>query len=136
MKRLLGLAVTAVLLLAACGSAGASGGGTIHATLKDNIITVDQSTVSAGTVVFDVKNAGTMPHEFVVIKTDLAPDKLPPSTSEPGQVLEDGSVGEVEDVAVGASKQLSLTLEPGKYVAICNLPGHYALGMRVGFTVK
>ena len=134
MKTLLALSIGGALLVAACGSG--SGGGTIHVTLKETGITLDQSTINAGTVVFDVKNAGTIIHELVVIKTDLAPDKLPPSTGEPGQMLEDGSVGEVEDVDVGASKQLSLKLEPGKYVLICNLAGHYAAGMHVGLVVK
>jgi uncharacterized cupredoxin-like copper-binding protein len=134
MKALLALTIGGALLAGACGSA--SGGGTIHVTLKENGITLDQSAVNAGTVVFDVKNAGTIIHEFVVIKTDVAPDKLPASTGEPGQMLEDGSVGEVEDVEVGASKQLSIKLEPGKYVLICNLVGHFAAGMHVGLVVK
>jgi uncharacterized cupredoxin-like copper-binding protein len=128
------MTVAGALLLGACG--GASGGGTINVTLKDTGITLDQSTVSAGTVVFDTKNVGTVVHEFVVIKTDLAADKLPPSTSEPGQMLEDGSVGEIEDVAINGTKQLTLKLEPGKYVLMCNLPGHYAVGMHVGLVVK
>jgi uncharacterized cupredoxin-like copper-binding protein len=128
------LTIGGALLVGGCGPA--SGGGTVHAALKENGITLDQSTASAGTVVFDVKNAGTIVHEFVVIKTDVAPDKLPASAGEPGQMLEDGSVGEVEDVNVGESKQLSIKLEPGKYVLICNLAGHYALGMHVGFVVK
>lgn len=134
MRTLLALTIGAAVLVGACGSA--SGGGTIQVTLKENGIALDKSTLNAGTVVFDVKNAGTVIHEFVVIKTDLAPDKLPPSTGEPGQVLEDGSVGEAEDIAVGASKQLSLKLEPGSYVLICNLVGHYAAGMHTGLVVK
>jgi uncharacterized cupredoxin-like copper-binding protein len=28
-----------------------------------------------------------------------------------------------------------VTLAPGHYVAICNLPGHYQRGMHVGFSV-
>jgi uncharacterized cupredoxin-like copper-binding protein len=134
MKALFVLTIGGALLVGACGSA--SSGGTIHVTLKENGITLDQTTVNAGTVVFDVKNSGTIIHEFVVIKTDVAQDKLPASAGEPGQMLEDGSVGEVEDVNVGESKQLSLKLDPGKYVLICNLAGHYLLGMHVGFVVK
>jgi uncharacterized cupredoxin-like copper-binding protein len=133
MKALLALTIGGALLAGACAS---SGGGTIHVTLKENGITLDQSTVTAGTVIFDVKNSGTIVHEFVVIKSDAAPDKIPPSAGEPGQMLEDGSVGEVEDVDVGASKQLSIKLEPGKYVLICNLVGHYAAGMHTGLVVK
>lgn len=75
---------------------------------------------------------------MVVVKTDLAPDALP--TGSDGSVDEEGdgieAIGEVEDVANGASATLSLTLEPGSYVALCNLPGHYAAGMATAFTVK
>ena len=133
MRTLLALSICA-LLVGACGPA--AGGGTVHVTLKDNGITLDQTTANAGTVVFDVKNAGTIVHEFVVIRTDATPDKLPPSAGEPGQMLEDGTVGEVEDINVNETKQLSLKLEPGKYVLICNLVGHYLLGMHAGFVVK
>jgi uncharacterized cupredoxin-like copper-binding protein len=134
MRALLALTIGGGLLVGACGPA--SGGGTVHVTLKENGITLDQTTASAGTVIFDVKNSGTIVHEFVVIKTDAAQDKLPASAGEPGQMLEDGTVGEVEDINVGESKQLSLKLDPGKYVLICNLVGHYLLGMHVGFVVK
>jgi uncharacterized cupredoxin-like copper-binding protein len=43
---------------------------------------------------------------------------------------------DVDDVNDGESKQLSLKLDPGKYVLICNLVGRYLLGMHVGFVVK
>jgi uncharacterized cupredoxin-like copper-binding protein len=42
----------------------------------------------------------------------------------------------VEGVQPCAPQEVNLTLKPGSYVAICNLPGHYASGMRAAFTVK
>jgi uncharacterized cupredoxin-like copper-binding protein len=30
---------------------------------------------------------------------------------------------------------VTIDLTPGKYVLICNIAGHYVLGMRTGFTV-
>ena len=50
---------------------------TVQVTLHDNSVTADPSSVPAGDVQFVVSNAGTHNHEFVVIKTDLAPDALP-----------------------------------------------------------
>jgi len=85
---------------------------------------------------FKITNAGSIPHEFAVLKTDLAADKLPANPDKAGKVLEDGNVGEVEDIAVKETKDLSLNLKPGSYVLICNLPAHYGMGMRVAFTVK
>lgn len=113
-------------------------GPTTDATLADFTITLASSELAAGEVTFNVTNTGPSEHELVVVKTDLAPDALP--TGSDGSVDEEGdgieAIGEVEDVANGASATLSLTLEPGSYVALCNLPGHYAAGMATAFTVK
>jgi len=61
-------------------------------------------------------------------------------TSDGNAVNEDGAgvthIDEKEDIAKGATTTLSVTLEPGKYVFVCNLPTHYKLGMRAGFTVS
>jgi uncharacterized cupredoxin-like copper-binding protein len=44
-------------------------------------------------------------------------------------------MGEVENVTVGKSKRLKLKLPAGRYVLICNEPGHYAMGMRASLVV-
>jgi uncharacterized cupredoxin-like copper-binding protein len=99
-------------------------------------IALDRSSVSAGTVEFSVTNAGKVTHEVVVLKTDLPEGQIPADAAEPGKVSEDASVGETGDMAPGAVKNVTLDLAPGKYVLICNQPGHYAAGMHVAFTVK
>ncbi|MEP6470327.1 MAG: sulfocyanin-like copper-binding protein [Chloroflexota bacterium] len=96
-------------------------------------------TVPAGEVIFNVKNDGTVLHEFVVLRTDLAEDALPEASdaaevNEADAALE--SMGEVEDVEVGASKSFTATLTPGTYVGICNVVGHYGSGMHIHFTVS
>jgi hypothetical protein len=51
-------------------------------------------------------------------------------------------VGEIEDIPVGTSPDLTLTLEPGAYALICNVvdpdtnEAHHQMGMRTGFTVS
>ena len=85
-------------------------------------------------------------HEFVVLKTDLAPDALP--VDENGAVTEDVDgitlIGEAEDIEVGGTASLDVDLTPGKYVLICNilqtepdgsLEAHYKVGMRTPFEV-
>jgi uncharacterized cupredoxin-like copper-binding protein len=57
-----------------------------------------------------------------------------PEVNEDAPDLE--SMGEVEDIAPGSSKSFTATLEPGKYVAICNVEGHYSAGMHHAFTVQ
>ena len=73
---------------------------------------------------------------MVVVKTDLEPGALP--TNSDGSINEEGegvtAVGEVEDVAIGGSATLTLDLEPGKYVLLCNIVDgtdvHFKNGMR------
>lgn len=130
-----------VIGLAACGTAT-----TVEVSLREFSIAPSVASVTAGTVTFEVTNDGPNDvHEFVVVQTDLAPDALP--TDADGAVLEDGDgmevIDEIEDLAVGASETLTLELEAGSYVLICNIvevegdetEAHYALGMRSAFTV-
>ena|ERR1700754_4776567 len=125
----LGAAVVAVLL--ASTSSAASKSSTV--TLSEFKVSPSPKSVSHGKVTFTVKNKGDMGHEMAVIKTNTAASKLHVSG---GRASEKGSVGEVEDIGPGKSKKLSLNLKKGKYVLICNLPGHYKAGMYSSFTVK
>jgi len=91
------------------------------------------STVKAGKVRFIAANYGTMTHEVVVVKTDKTPAQL---TEPDGTANESTSVGEAADIAAGETKLVTLDLKPGKYLLLCNLPGHYAGGMFAPFTVQ
>lgn len=102
---------------------------------KEMSITLDRTSVPAGPVVFGVTNAGAVEHELAVIKTSLAADKLPTRATDATKVDETGSAGEVEAIAASHFSGLMLTLAPGSYVLLCNLPGHYAAGMRTALTV-
>lgn len=128
---------------AASGSTGSTGSspaasGSIGATEKDFAITLDSTTAKAGPVTFNIDNQGPATHEFVVFKTDLAPDALPMTdqgtVDEKSKDLED--VDEVEDISAGSSQSLDTNLDAGHYVVICNLPGHYAQGMRAPLSVS
>ncbi|WP_206997203.1 plastocyanin/azurin family copper-binding protein [Trinickia mobilis] len=108
----------------------------LKATLLSNAIHLDTSQVKAGTVTFDVHNAAenNLVHELVVLKTPVADDALP---VRKGQVPERKfqKMGEVEDVAPGKSRRLTIKLFPGHYVLVCNKPGHYSMGMHTSLTV-
>jgi uncharacterized cupredoxin-like copper-binding protein len=124
--------------LAACGDSddGGDGNAEIQATLDDFHVTLDETSAAAGPVAFEVENQGPSTHEFVVVKTDLAPDALP--TDENGDVDEEGDgitpVDELEDIEDGDSPTLEVDLEAGSYVVLCNLPGHYRQGMHAALT--
>ena len=141
MKLRKALAILAVVLfvvpvLAACGG-GAPAPGTINVSLTSYKIAPSSTTAPAGSVTFHVKNDATdQTHEFVVVQSDKPSDQLPLDSE--GNVDEDqiNGLGEVEDVAIGESKDLTLNLAAGHYVLMCNLPGHYQQGMHLDFTVQ
>lgn len=138
------LLVVAVTLTACGGEEGtdeAEGSqaetGPIHVILEEwTIVPMEGSTftAAAGEVTFEVHNDGTVPHELVVIKTDLEPDALPVSD---GQVDERQVqvIGELEEFPAGEIETGSFELEAGSYVLICNIPGHYEQGMHARLTV-
>lgn len=142
--RMASLCAAPLLILAAC--AGQPTATTVEVMLVEFAVIPDVTEVPAGEVTFQATNDGPNdPHELVVIKTDLAPAALP--TDQDGAVDEAGSgievLGEIEEFAVGGTESMTLTLEPGSYVLICNLvemedgevEAHYAMGMRTAFTV-
>jgi uncharacterized cupredoxin-like copper-binding protein len=57
-------------------------------------------------------------------------DNAVDETSDELEVL-----GRTEDLDAGDSETVSATLDPGSYVLICNVVGHYGLGMQLGFEV-
>ena len=132
-------AVIAVVIAAAMavGAVGALAAGsqtsakTVKVVLKEWTVTPSLKRVPAGSVTFVVTNTGKVGHELVVIKTNKAPKALPMNGS---QASETGAKGEVE-VKSGQTKRLTLKLKAGKYVLICNLPGHYKAGQTAAFQV-
>ena len=133
---LLGLVVAfaAIIVAVALASTSDAASKSSKVTLSEFKISASPKTASAGKVTFNVKNSGDMEHEMVVIKTSTAASKLKVGSNN--RVSEKGSVGEVEDLAGGKSKKLTLNLKKGHYVLLCNIPGHFKGGMRADFTVK
>lgn len=147
------LGTTLMLAASACssdggdsGDSGGDGGGsTVAVTLQEFAVGATPASVPAGSVTFEATNKGPEDeHELVVIRTDLAPSELP--TNEDGSVDEEGegveALNEIEEFAVGETQSLTLDLEAGSYVLICNIytakeqESHYQEGMRLGFTVE
>jgi uncharacterized cupredoxin-like copper-binding protein len=114
----------------------------IDAALTTYGITLDNNTAKAGDITFHVHNDATdLTHEFVVFKTDLPEDQLPLTADGIVDEEADGvtAIDEVEDVEPGQSVDLTVTLDPGKYVLVCNVDSdeqHYMHGMHVAFTVN
>jgi uncharacterized cupredoxin-like copper-binding protein len=125
------------LLVVSCSqpAADAPAGSQVVAEMADYKIMVNVPSVKAGTIKIGVRNLGTMEHSFEVLKTDLPQDKLPVDGAS-AKAKEDGKVGEIKSIPAGKSASVTVDLTPGRYVFICNVAGHYQLGMHTGFTVE
>ena len=116
-----------------------SEGATIDIVMDDTSITATPASASPGDVTFEISNDGTIAHEFIIVKTELAVDALPYNADE---FIVDESVldviGEVEEdeLPAGATGTLTEDLDAGSYVLFCNVATHYELGMTTAFTVE
>ena len=108
-------------------------------------ILASPASVPAGTVSLRIINTGALTHELVVLP--LAAGQ-PPGSRVVGPdtaVSEAGSLGEAsatcgaghgDGITPDAASWVTLTLRPGRYELICNLPGHYARGMYTELDVR
>jgi len=119
-----------------CSSDGSSAEGGIATTEADFSIAVASSSAPAGDVTFTITNNGPSTHEFLVVSSDEDPGSL--AVDDSGEVPEDDLdiVDEVEEIAPATTPSLTVNLEAGSYILMCNLPGHYQQGMHAGFTVS
>ena len=128
---LLVVVVSAVALAASAGSAGLAA--TVKVSLVEFKVLPSPAKATHGAVRFVATNKGGLDHQFVVLKTNLPPAKLPVKSSK---AVEVGKVASIRVVKPGKSVTLTLTLKAGKYVLLCNVPGHYQAGQRAAFTVS
>jgi uncharacterized cupredoxin-like copper-binding protein len=112
-------------------------------TLREYEVTTDASSGPAGTFKFAIKNEGPAEsHVFMIVKTDLAPNALPVTSTGQFAPNSDAVIqANTPVIGANASDSFSYALEAGKYVFICNNSdangqGHYLKGMHVAFTVK
>ena len=129
---LLGLAVTVAACASAAENIPADVDVAVH--MQDYKVILSVATVKAGTVRFGIKNEGSMEHSFELIRTDLPFDQLP--TTGDSKAKEDGLIKQVKSIAVGKVSVVTADLAAGKYVVICNVAGHYQLGMRAALAVR
>jgi uncharacterized cupredoxin-like copper-binding protein len=97
-------------------------------------IKLSKKAVPHGKVTFAVHDAGALAHQFIVLKTNLAQNKLPMK----GAVVDLKKAGKVLgriSVPKGKTGHLTVTLAAGRYVLLCNLPSHYKAGQHAAFKV-
>ncbi|MEO8424575.1 MAG: sulfocyanin-like copper-binding protein, partial [Actinomycetota bacterium] len=104
-------------------------------------IDLAQPYAQEGPVTFVVTNTGKETHEFVVLQTETPAGALPIVSfeGEPNRIDEDATgvtnLGETGDMQPGTTMSLTIDMAPGHYAAVCNLQGHYAMGMHQDFWV-
>jgi uncharacterized cupredoxin-like copper-binding protein len=111
----------------------------VNVLLKDFEVQPDAAVVPAGTVSFHIRGQGPTTHEFIVVRTDRDPEKLP--LQRDGLTVNEDAPGiDLVDEAGGFDiddhKTLVLDLAAGHYVLYCNLEGHYLGGMHAALTVR
>lgn len=139
-----GVAAAVALVATACPQPPPEGDGedlnpgSVRVTLEDFDIRLSRAEADPGNTAFDVINDGPSLHEFILLQTDVPPGLLP--TDRRADVdLEDPEVLVVTRVPPLESDETTSVeepLEPGEYVVICNLPGHYGQGMFASLTVE
>jgi uncharacterized cupredoxin-like copper-binding protein len=100
-------------------------------------IKLSRKSAPAGIVTFKVTNSSKDTiHEMIVVYLPDATKALPYLDAE-NRVDEDksGDKGEVSELDPGKSGALTVALQPGSYLLICNVPGHYGAGMWAEFEV-
>lgn len=129
------LGAVVVLAIFAAGPSATAGPGaqTVTVRLREFKVVPSVAGVRAGRVTFVARNVGRLPHDLVVLRTNLAPSRLPLVGTRAKEV---GRQGKTAVFGAGQTRRLTLTLRPGKHVLICNVPGHYRAGMFVGFRVR
>jgi uncharacterized cupredoxin-like copper-binding protein len=94
-------------------------------------LSVDRARVPAGTVSFLATNTGSVAHELLVLP--LAPGQSAGRRAGredgTGDAANNDAEGSGHGIPPGARSWVTVTLTPGRYELVCNIPGHYAAGM-------
>lgn len=114
-----GISIAALALTGCVAKADAGSGSALTVTSTDDACSVSTPSAKSGTLTFDVSNTSSKVTEFYL----LAEDGL-------------RIVGEVENIAPGASRTLSLVAQPGSYYTVCK-PGMLGEGVgKAAFSVS
>ncbi|MEI7773102.1 MAG: sulfocyanin-like copper-binding protein [Chloroflexales bacterium] len=111
----------------------AAGAGTVvNVTARSFVINSDVSdNIPAGDITFKVSNTDVVTHETLIIKAQSPTGFDLPYDASISRIFENkiDKPGEVPDIQPGTTGQVTLNLEPGTYVLVCNLTAHFQAGM-------
>ena len=115
-----------------------AGGSAINGVLDEWTVRADATTVHAGQVTFTFTNIGTVIHEMLVTRTDIAPGHIAVDPTNQKFNEDDPAskvLDEVSELDPGKTGSVTMNLTPGIYQLVCNVPEHYTDGMYMTLTV-
>ena len=149
MRRFVAVVCLGTSVLAGCGADPADGPeaddhrssgaprNSIAGAVSEWSVETTANSAFSGDVTFAITNFGTMAHEFLVVRTDFEPGRIPLTSEsrfdEEAEGLE--VIDEIPEFKVRTTGLLTVKLEPGKYQLLCNIAGHYKAGMYKAFEV-
>jgi uncharacterized cupredoxin-like copper-binding protein len=121
-----------------------AGGGMMSPTPMMLRLIPTPSSISAGQVTFVVTNYGALNHEFLVLPLPadgvgtrpIGPDGKIDEAQSLGEASTSCGAGPGNGISTGSRSWVTLTLRPGSYELLCDVPWHYADGMYASFTVS
>jgi len=112
--------------------------GPVTGTEKEWAIEISSSLHEAGTATFNLQNLGTIAHEFLVVRSDKSAAQLVASVDKVTSRIDEAQldvVNEQPEYDPGVPGMVTVNLEPGHYVLMCNIAGHYKAGMHADLDV-
>jgi uncharacterized cupredoxin-like copper-binding protein len=109
------------------------------------MLRISAATVPAGRISLVASNMGWRTHEVVVLPLSAGAARGRRVPGVDGKVAETGSLGEAshscgsgtgDGITSGTVSWVTVTLRPGRYELICNLPNHYVDGMYAQLVVS
>ena len=111
----------------------------VGATLSEWRVGLSRTTFDRGRYTFHIANVGSVQHELIAFKLPSAGSVVPldakNDVNEEASSLDKATDGDNIDPGKQQTRTIDLT-SPGTYVFMCNLPGHYHLGMHIVVTVN
>ena len=105
-------------------------------TLTEWSVTV-AGTIKAGKTHITSLDTGVAQHELLIFKSDREASAYPLDAK--GNIIEEGAgvtlVSDGENIDPAGSQVRAINLTPGKYLFLCNIPGHFKAGMFTVVTV-
>jgi uncharacterized cupredoxin-like copper-binding protein len=127
---------TGAVFVAGCGGTAPAvpAGRVIGVTERDFHIATTTSVVAEGTVTLRIHNEGPDQHELILLplhRGESAADLplRPDGFTIDEELVQNQEPGAINPQHPGGTEDLTVRLQPGRYLLFCNMAGHFMSGM-------